>query len=63
MENFKKLNVISQDEFETLTPKLPIDTTQEIPPPPPCQTGDCTLHMSEITMESVYLSVDLCFIN
>lgn len=46
VENFKKLNMISQDEFETLTPKLPIDPNQEVPPPPPCQTGDCTLYVS-----------------
>ncbi|XP_031729070.1 la-related protein 1 isoform X3 [Anarrhichthys ocellatus] len=33
VENFKKLNVISQDEFETLTPKVPADPEQEVPPP------------------------------
>uniref|UniRef100_A0A9J8AZB4 La ribonucleoprotein 1B n=1 Tax=Cyprinus carpio carpio TaxID=630221 RepID=A0A9J8AZB4_CYPCA len=43
VENFKKLNVISQDEFETLTPKLPIDPIQEVPPPPPCQTDDSSM--------------------
>ncbi|KAG1971661.1 la-related protein 1B [Pimephales promelas] len=43
MENFKKLNVISRDEFETLTPKLPIDSSQEIPPPPLCQTDDFSM--------------------
>ncbi|KAL2098464.1 hypothetical protein ACEWY4_004944 [Coilia grayii] len=35
VENFKKLNVISQDEFNTLAPKTPVDANQEIPPPPP----------------------------
>lgn len=34
VENFKKLNVISQDEFDTLTPKVPIDPNQEVPTPP-----------------------------
>lgn len=34
VENFKKLNVISQDEFDTLTPKVPVDGTQEVPRPP-----------------------------
>lgn len=34
VENFKKLNVISQDEFDTLTPKVPADSTQEVPRPP-----------------------------
>uniref|UniRef100_A0A673LQF3 La-related protein 1B-like n=1 Tax=Sinocyclocheilus rhinocerous TaxID=307959 RepID=A0A673LQF3_9TELE len=43
LENFKKLNMISQDEFETLTPKLPIDSIQEVPPPPPCQTDDSSM--------------------
>lgn len=33
-ENFKKLNVISQDEFDTLSPKVPIDPNQEVPTPP-----------------------------
>ncbi|TSU37069.1 La-related protein 1B [Bagarius yarrelli] len=37
VENFKKLSLITQDEFETLTPKLPVDPNQEVPPPPPCQ--------------------------
>lgn len=34
VENFKKLNVISQDEFDTLSPKVPVDPNQEVPPPP-----------------------------
>ncbi|XP_017295061.1 la-related protein 1B isoform X3 [Kryptolebias marmoratus] len=34
VENFKKLNVISKDEFDTLTPKAPVDPNQEVPPPP-----------------------------
>lgn len=34
VENFKKLNVISQDEFETLAPKMPVDQNQEVPPLP-----------------------------
>lgn len=34
VENFKKLNVISKDEFDTLTPKVPVDSNQEVPPPP-----------------------------
>lgn len=34
VENFKKLTVISKDEFDTLAPKLPIDPNQEGPPPP-----------------------------
>uniref|UniRef100_A0A3B4Y5F4 La ribonucleoprotein 1B n=1 Tax=Seriola lalandi dorsalis TaxID=1841481 RepID=A0A3B4Y5F4_SERLL len=34
VENFKKLNVISKDEFETLAPKVPVEANQEVPPPP-----------------------------
>nr|XP_043903461.1 la-related protein 1B isoform X4 [Solea senegalensis] len=34
VETFKKLNVISKDEFDTLTPKVPVDPNQEVPPPP-----------------------------
>ncbi len=34
VENFKKLNMISKDEFDTLTPKVPVDPNQEVPPPP-----------------------------
>ncbi|XP_068456683.1 la-related protein 1B isoform X2 [Clinocottus analis] len=32
VDNFKKLNVISQDEFHTLTPRAPVDPQQEVPP-------------------------------
>ncbi|XP_037551105.1 la-related protein 1B isoform X2 [Nematolebias whitei] len=40
VENFKKLNVISKDEFDTLTPKVPVDPNQEVPPPPmPVDSG------------------------
>uniref|UniRef100_A0A8C6TKU1 La ribonucleoprotein 1B n=1 Tax=Neogobius melanostomus TaxID=47308 RepID=A0A8C6TKU1_9GOBI len=39
-DSFKKLNVISQDEFETLAPKPPVDPNQEVPPPPlPVDSG------------------------
>lgn len=31
VENFKKLSVISQDEFDTLTPKVAVDPDQEVP--------------------------------
>ncbi|XP_060790770.1 la-related protein 1B isoform X2 [Neoarius graeffei] len=44
VENFKKLNMISQDEFDTLTPKLPVDPNQEVPPPPPCQDEPSLAH-------------------
>ncbi|XP_060735012.1 la-related protein 1B isoform X4 [Tachysurus vachellii] len=44
VENFKKLNVISQDEFDTLTPKLPLDPNQEVPPPPPSQDEPSLAH-------------------
>ncbi|KAK1894456.1 La-related protein 1B [Dissostichus eleginoides] len=33
VESFKKLNVISKDEFETLTPKVPVEPNQGISPP------------------------------
>ncbi|XP_047013791.1 la-related protein 1B isoform X2 [Ictalurus punctatus] len=44
VETFKKLSVISQDEFDTLTPKLPVDPNQEVPPPPPCQDEPSLAH-------------------
>ncbi|XP_053488346.1 la-related protein 1B isoform X3 [Ictalurus furcatus] len=44
LETFKKLSVISQDEFDTLTPKLPVDPNQEVPPPPPCQDEPSVAH-------------------
>lgn len=47
MENFKKLSMISQDQFDTLTPKLPVDPNQEVPPPPPCQ-GTSPFHLTDI---------------
>eukprot|EP00066_Takifugu_rubripes_P029253 XP_011618519.1 PREDICTED: la-related protein 1B isoform X1 [Takifugu rubripes] len=44
-ENFKKLNVISQDEFETLTPKVPVDHNQEVPAlPMPVDSGTEMAH-------------------
>uniref|UniRef100_H3D4C8 La ribonucleoprotein 1B n=1 Tax=Tetraodon nigroviridis TaxID=99883 RepID=H3D4C8_TETNG len=33
-ENFKKLNVISQDQFDSLSPKVPVDNSQPVPLPP-----------------------------
>ncbi|XP_074548143.1 la-related protein 1B isoform X4 [Halichoeres trimaculatus] len=40
VESFKKLNMISQDEFDTLTPKMPVDSNQEVPPlPVPVDSG------------------------
>uniref|UniRef100_A0A3B3ZVY4 HTH La-type RNA-binding domain-containing protein n=1 Tax=Periophthalmus magnuspinnatus TaxID=409849 RepID=A0A3B3ZVY4_9GOBI len=39
-ESFKKLNVISQDEFDTLTPKPPVDPNQDVLPlPQPVDSG------------------------
>lgn len=35
VENFKKVNMISQDQFDTLTPEPPVDPNQEVPPEPP----------------------------
>ncbi|KAK1793356.1 hypothetical protein P4O66_011424, partial [Electrophorus voltai] len=44
VENFKKLIVISQDQFDTLSPKPPVDPNQEVPPPPPCQDESGLVH-------------------
>ncbi|XP_035388921.1 la-related protein 1B isoform X2 [Electrophorus electricus] len=44
VENFKKLIVISQDQFDTLSPKPPVDPDQEVPPPPPCQDESGLVH-------------------
>lgn len=35
VENFKKLNLISKEEFDNLTPEHAIDPNQEVPPGPP----------------------------
>uniref|UniRef100_A0A1A8EBM8 La ribonucleoprotein domain family, member 1B n=1 Tax=Nothobranchius kadleci TaxID=1051664 RepID=A0A1A8EBM8_NOTKA len=45
-ENFRKLNVISKDEFDTLTPKVPIDPNQEVPPPPMSVASEAELAVS-----------------
>uniref|UniRef100_A0A1A8MS00 La ribonucleoprotein domain family, member 1B n=2 Tax=Nothobranchius pienaari TaxID=704102 RepID=A0A1A8MS00_9TELE len=45
-ENFRKLNVISKDEFDTLTPKVPIDPNQEVPPPPMSVAREAELAVS-----------------
>ncbi|XP_051942086.1 la-related protein 1B isoform X3 [Hippocampus zosterae] len=40
VENFKKLSVISQDRFDTLTPKVAADPDQEVPSPPAAVPGE-----------------------
>uniref|UniRef100_A0A8C3FB17 La ribonucleoprotein 1, translational regulator n=1 Tax=Chrysemys picta bellii TaxID=8478 RepID=A0A8C3FB17_CHRPI len=35
VENFKKVNMISREQFDTLTPEPPVDPNQEVPPGPP----------------------------
>nr|XP_015824881.2 la-related protein 1B isoform X2 [Nothobranchius furzeri] len=45
-ENFRKINVISKDEFDTLTPKVPIDPNQEVPPPPMSVASEAELAVS-----------------
>ncbi|EHB17549.1 La-related protein 1 [Heterocephalus glaber] len=35
VENFKKVNMISWEQFDTLTPEPPVDPNQEVPPGPP----------------------------
>uniref|UniRef100_UPI00358FA217 la-related protein 1B-like n=2 Tax=Myxine glutinosa TaxID=7769 RepID=UPI00358FA217 len=35
VENFKKLNLITKEEFQTLAPKPPVDPNQMVPPAPP----------------------------
>ncbi|XP_015200376.1 la-related protein 1B isoform X3 [Lepisosteus oculatus] len=42
VENFKKLNLISKEQFETLAPEPPIDPNQEVPPCPPRPQSDLT---------------------
>lgn len=35
MENFKKVHLISREQFDCLTPEPPVDPNQEVPPGPP----------------------------
>jgi len=35
IENFKKLNLISKEEFDNLAPEPTADPTQDVPPGPP----------------------------
>uniref|UniRef100_A0A4W3IHV3 La ribonucleoprotein 1B n=1 Tax=Callorhinchus milii TaxID=7868 RepID=A0A4W3IHV3_CALMI len=42
IENFKKLNVITKEHFDTLAPEPPIDPNQEVPPAPPKASQDYT---------------------
>ncbi|XP_053110107.1 la-related protein 1B isoform X7 [Hemicordylus capensis] len=42
VENFKKLNFISKEEFDNLTPELITDPNQEVPPGPPRSQQDLT---------------------
>ncbi|XP_066576256.1 la-related protein 1B isoform X2 [Amia ocellicauda] len=42
VETFKKLNLISKEQFENLAPEPPIDPNQEVPPGPPRPQTDLT---------------------
>lgn len=35
VENFKKVHLISREQFDCLTPEAPVDPNQEVPPGPP----------------------------
>ena len=35
VENFKKVHLITKEEFDCLTPEPPVDPDQEVPPGPP----------------------------
>lgn len=35
VENFKKVHLISREQFDCLTPEPPVDPNQEVPPGPP----------------------------
>ncbi|XP_023675332.2 la-related protein 1-like [Paramormyrops kingsleyae] len=35
VENFKKVHLISREQFDCLTPEAPVDPNQEVPPAPP----------------------------
>lgn len=35
VENFKKVHLITREEFDCLTPEPPVDPNQEVPPGPP----------------------------
>lgn len=50
VENFKKLNVISKDEFDTLTPKAPVDPNQEVPSLP-MPGGVCRVVVKQVSYE------------
>ncbi|XP_059578051.1 la-related protein 1B isoform X3 [Alligator mississippiensis] len=46
VENFKKLNLISKEEFDNLAPEPIIDPNQEVPPGPPRSQHDLTDELS-----------------
>lgn len=50
MENFKKVHLISREEFDCLTPEPPVDPNQEVPPGPPRpqQSKDVNAQLSRI---------------
>lgn len=46
VENFKKVHLISREQFDCLTPEPPVDPNQEVPPgpPKPQQSKDSQTH-------------------
>ena len=53
--SYKKISVISQDEFDTRAPKPPVDPNQEVPQIP--RSGDLSICLSVYT--SIYLHIYL----
>ncbi|XP_023598917.1 la-related protein 1B isoform X2 [Trichechus manatus latirostris] len=47
VENFKKLNVISKEQFENLTPDLPFEPNQEVPVAPSQSQQDLTEELAQ----------------
>ncbi|XP_021794477.2 la-related protein 1B isoform X5 [Papio anubis] len=64
VENFKKLNLISKEQFENLTPELPFEPNQEVPVAPSQSRQDLTdelaqklFDVSEITSAAMVCSL------
>ncbi|ELK07651.1 La-related protein 1B [Pteropus alecto] len=47
VENFKKLNLISKEQFENLTPELPFEPNQEVPVAPSQSRQDLTDELAQ----------------
>ena len=49
--SYKTVNIISQEDFKKIAPKIPRKTNPEVPPPPPLSVDE--VEVSQVTFAKV----------